>query len=594
MNAALKLSFLLFLVSCSLLSGCGGAGSPVVAPPVAPPEAITVSITPNTAATATGGMVPFVVTTNDPAGVTWTASAGAIDGAGNYSAPAGGQSGMATITATSVKDPTKSATATVNIVVSGQISNTANAQVATYSITPAAPGYVSVQFGVDTNYGLSTWSQPVPPDGVNVSLFVAGMKGNTVYHLRGVIQFLDGSKFIDSDQTFTTGAPPAAQVPSLTATTSTGMTPQSGVELVNLIGTTSMTDQVAVADLNGNLLWSFNYNPGFPMIANPIKLLHNGHFLINFSQPGGEDGAGSVLEEIDLTGSVIWKMSSVNLNKALAAATCSGCNITVAGTHHDFVLLPNGHLIVIASLRNSVSGTSVIGDVVIDLDENRNPVWVWNEFDHLDVNRRPMGFPDWTHTNAVIYSADDGNLIVSIRHQNWLIKVDYANGTGTGDIIWKLGYQGDFTLQGGTDPIDWFYAQHGPSFATSNTTGTFSIALFDNGNDRGFPAGYTCGQPGEPACYSTAQLLTIDEAAKTATLAVNQIALTYSFFGGNAEVLKNGDFEYCESAGGPGTSGTIYEVTKETNVQTIWQMNVSGQYIYRGQRLPSLYPGVQW
>ena len=316
-----------------------------------PPEAITVSITPSTAATATGGMVPFVATTNDPAGVTWAASAGAIDGAGNYSAPAGVQSGMATITATSVKDPSKSATATVNIVVPGQISNTPNAQVATYSISPAAPGYVSVQFGVDTNYGLSTWSQPVPPAGGNVSLFVAGMKGNTVYHLRGVIQFLDGSKFIDSDQTFTTGAPPAAQVPSLTATTSTGMTPQGGVELVNLIGTTSMTDQVAVADLDGNLLWSFNYNPGFPMIANPIKLLHNGHFLINFSQPGGEDGASSVLEEIDLTGSVIWKMSSVDLNKALAAATCSGCNITVAGTHHDFVLLPNGHLIVIASLR---------------------------------------------------------------------------------------------------------------------------------------------------------------------------------------------------------------------------------------------------
>ena len=35
----------------------------------------------------------------------------------------------------------------------------------------------------------------------------------------------------------------------------------------------------------------------------------------------------------------------------------------------------------------------------------------------------------------------------------------------------SLGYQGDFTLVGGTDPTDWFYAQHGPSFVTTNTTG---------------------------------------------------------------------------------------------------------------------------
>ena len=42
-----------------------------------------------------------------------------------------------------------------------------------------------------------------------------------------------------------------------------------------------------------------------------------------------------------------------------------------------------------------------------------------------------MGLPDWTHTNAVVYSKDDGNIIVSSRHQNWILKVDYADGMGT-------------------------------------------------------------------------------------------------------------------------------------------------------------------
>ena len=57
------------------------------------------------------------------------------------------------------------------------------------------------------------------------------------------------------------------------------------------------------------------------------------------------------------------------------------------------------------------------------------PVWVWNEFNHLDPNRHPMGQHDWTHTNAIVYSKDDGNLIVSIRNQNWIVKVKYADGT---------------------------------------------------------------------------------------------------------------------------------------------------------------------
>jgi hypothetical protein len=287
-------------------------------------------------------------------------------------------------------------------------------------------------------------------------------------------------------------------------------------------------------------------------------------------------------------------MTAADLNNALAAATCTGCNITVTGTHHDFVMLPSGHLILIAGVNNTqvVPGTTVTGDVIIDLDQNRKPVWIWNAFDHLDVNRRPMNFPDWLHTNAVIYSQDDGNLIISVRHQNWLIKIDYANGTGAGDVLWKLGYQGDFALIGGTDPTDWFYAQHGPSFASANTTGKFSLILFDNGNDRVFPPGGGCAAASCP--YSTVPLLDIDETAKTATLRWNLTAPSFSIFGGNAEVLENGNVEYCESAVDTAGDGKIYEVTQQGIPQIVWQMQSTGKSIYRGQRVPSLYPGVQW
>ncbi len=93
-------------------------------------------------------------------------------------------------------------------------------------------------------------------------------------------------------------------------------------------------------------------------------------------------------------------MTAAQLNTALAAATCAECNVTVIGTHHDFAVLPNGHLIVIAGTQQVVSGVTVTGDIIIDLGDMENvggnnpthtpqPVWAWNEFNHLDINRQP-------------------------------------------------------------------------------------------------------------------------------------------------------------------------------------------------------------
>lgn len=563
------------------------------------PLPVSVTISPQATAIATGQTVQFQAALVNDTAVTWITTAGTIDSTGLFTAPVG-LSTTITVTATSKADPTKSASATVNVVTPGTVTATANPQVASYSIAPAAAGNVSVQFGLDNSYGLTTWQQPVPTGGGPVSLFVAGMKGNTLYHMRGVVAFGDGSQYTDPDMTFTTQAYAAAELPSLTVTTTPGMTPQSGVELLAM----TVGGGVAVplvSDLNGNVLWSYNSgltNEG--IYSEPIKLLPNGHFLINYSY-NAPSGGNSVLQEVDLAGTIIWQMRAKEVGDAIAAATgcggdgCDLSNYTFVGTHHDFVLLPNGHLILLGSIQSTqaVPGMTVTGDIIIDLDQNHKPVWLWNEFNHLDINRRPMQFPDWTHTNAVVYSADDGNLIISIRHQNWLVKVDYANGSGPGDILWKLGYQGDFTLAGGTDPTDWFYAQHGPSFVTTNTTGKFTLTLFDNGDDRVFPSGVTCNTTGGPRCqYSTVPVIDMDETAKTATLTMNAMAPTYSFFGGNSEVLKNGNVEYCESSNGAG--GDIYEVTQSSTPETVWHLRVGGQFPYRGQRIPSLYSGVQW
>lgn len=588
--------FVLFVTV--LLAGCS----------TTPPPPITVAISPSPAFVGSAQTIQLTATeTNGSSGVTWSvsgASGGTVDANGNFTAPSVTQNATATVTATSKKDSTKSASVTVNIVAPGTVTTTNNPQVALYSINPPSDAKVSIQFGTTTSYGLTTWTQPTPTGGGSVSIYVAGMLANTAYHMSAVMQFSGGATVNDSDHTFTTGTLPSAELPSITVSTTAGMTPQPGVELLDLIDTTYLGPFiVAVTDLQGNVLWG--YNPTIPSGtgADGVKLLPNGDFLVNISGQN-PDGLNSTLQEVDLGGNVVWSMTAAQLNQALANATCSGCNISVIGTHHDFAILPNGHIILIAAQEQTISGLTgyttpqtVDGDVLIDLDQNHNPVWVWNEFDHLDPNRHPAGLPDWTHTNAVVYSPDDGDLIVSSRHQSWVFKVDYHDGTGTGNILWKLGYQGDFTLQGGTAPQDWQFGQHDANVISTNSSGTFQMTMFDNGFLRVIDSnGDVCGATGQPACYSRVPIFQIDETGKTATLQwVDNLSPVYSFFGGSARLLANGDIEFAECAPTtPADTAAIYEVTKTTPPQTVWQMKITGQYAYRGIRIGSLYPGVQW
>jgi arylsulfate sulfotransferase len=502
----------------------------------------------------------------------------------------GGVAGTVTVTGTSGA-------------VSGTVTNTANAMVASYSLSLPFPGTWSVAFGLNTNYGRTTNTVTVATGGTAASVFVAGMLPNTTYHMRATAVLTNGSAGSDVDHTFATGGLPTGIPATLPVTVGTG-TPQPGIELLNPI-VMAIPTTVFASDLEGNTIWAYQYPDRVAnSILYPPKLLPNGNFMVMISPNSYPlDYTGSYhIREIDLAGDTIHDLTMSSLNAALAAGNFGVP--TLVNFSHDFLALPNGHLLFITNTSVPYTGligysgtVNVVGDVVVDLDENWNPVWTWSTFDHLNVNRHPWTamFPDWTHANSLSYSTDDGNFIISLRHQNWVVKVDYQNGAGAGDILWYLGEGGNFSLVGGVDPTDWFYAQHDVTYATQNTTGVYSLTLMDNGDDRIFASGVTCGTAGQPPClYSTVQELQIDETAMTATFQSHQILPTslYSFFGGNAELLSNGDFEYMLA--GLTAGSQIFEVTPGSEPQTVWNMTMPGTWGYRGFRQPSLYPGVQW
>ena len=119
--------------------------------------------------------------------------------------------------------------------------------------------------------------------------------------------------------------------------------------------------------------------------------------------------------------------------------------------------------------------------MVIVLDQNFQVAWTWNAFKWLNTNRigKDHATPsDWLHANSVSWSPEDEDLIVSLRTHDWVIKIDYANGTGNGHIIWKLGAGGSFQPIANTDQ-PWFSHQHDAHYINDNT-----LLVFDDGNTR--------------------------------------------------------------------------------------------------------------
>jgi arylsulfate sulfotransferase len=131
-----------------------------------------------------------------------------------------------------------------------------------------------------------------------------------------------------------------------------------------------------------------------------------------------------------------------------------------------------------------------------------------------------------------------------MRNQSWILKIDYENGTGTGEILWRLGEGGDFQIVGG-GPSRWFFGQHDPNLVLDNGS-QLTLAIWDNGNFRIDSSGQAYG--GTIACYGRATIFQVDQTARVANVVWQDRPGPYDFWGGSIAVLPNGNVEFDQTS----------------------------------------------
>lgn len=172
--------------------------------------------------------------------------------------------------------------------------------------------------------------------------------------------------------------------------------------------------------------------------------------------------------------------------------------------HHQPYQLPNGDFLSFAANAYLVEDyyTSetdpsaprkdqmVMADTVIQFSPTGEQVWTWNTMDYLDPFRIGYdtfwaywwvrGFDkhlDWTHANGVSYDERDDSVLISLRNQSAILKIDRK----TSEIKWILGRHDRWPerlrdkLLTPVGDLLWPAYQHNPRI-----THTGSVILFDN------------------------------------------------------------------------------------------------------------------
>jgi hypothetical protein len=242
----------------------------------------------------------------------------------------------------------------------------------------------------------------------------------------------------------------------------------------------------------------------------------------------------------------------------------------------------------VVNMRNYISGGDtaaiVIGLVVQELDRARNVIFQWRSWDNFEITDAVYENLyahqiDYVHGNAIELD-NDGNIIISSRHQEELTKIN----RNSGEIMWRFGGRhNQFTFL--NDSIKFSYQHAVRRLPNGN------ISIFDNGNYR-----YTVDPDGisnidsTPTIYSRAAEYQLDEINHTAKLVWQYIndRYTYGYAMGYTQRLANGNTIIGWGAANP----TVTEVN--ANREKVFELTLpEGVCSYRAYRFDYTLVSVQ-
>ncbi len=230
------------------------------------------------------------------------------------------------------------------------------------------------------------------------------------------------------------------------------------------------------------------------------------------------------------------------MNSAYVVVDSVACGNGYATDAHELRVLPNGHYLLLGIDPQVVDMSAIVpggnpaamvaGNVIQELDENKNVVFEWRTFDHFQITDAThedltAATIDDVHANALDMDTD-GNILMSSRHLDEITKIDHA----TGDIVWRMGGKNNqFSLFNDTM---WFSHQHAIRRIANG-----HVTLFDNGNFHTPP-------------YSRALEYSLDEQNKVATCVWKYDAYpAYGFAMGYVQRLADGSTLVSLGAGDP-------------------------------------------
>ena len=498
---------------------------------------------------------------------------------------------------------------------------TANPLVALLSAPPCAAGVVAMRASILRSGAAipfdTSWVNCISKQDVNI--LVAGMRASTGYTITP--QTTNGTTVTNGTAlSYTTGTP------SVTLAGATVVIPQSSSdsqpERFYLMSLTAPNVPEAIDNTGAPVWYYVDPSGSTPTLTRPIA---GGDILVyaNGANSTGSSVTNSqIVREIDLAGNIVHETTSTRLGEQVAAMagvtqSCfvGGTDCIGGGIDHEALKMPNGNYLVEMDeeqiFTNGAQGSSptnpvdIIGDVIVELNPQWQVIWYWRAFDWLNVDRAAIlgetcannqgGCPpvilttgianDWLHGNAVQYNVADGSFIFSLRHQDWIIKVNFDNGAGTGNVIWTMGLDGDFTINS-SDPYPWFSHQHDPGFVQNGNT---TLAVFDNGNTRVAPPPLGLGLPqGTLDGDSRGYVLSVDQVNMVVTPILMADLGFFSEALGTSELLANGDYHFDAGFADavPSYAQYIEVLPDATKSFTLQMSNVK---CYRSIRMDNLY-----